>query len=154
MEDNSLSCFALSIFHRLKLFICLHAQRPIEGRWAPTLHSYKDCNTLHLSTCTLLSLFWCCWLSIRKSNRIRVVQCWHGYLSGGRCRLFFCGPLPSQSRIITCPVIIQNRFTVNSLKVLWGWLFNYSNTAKMPTFWWHFNLWCETFIRADLWFLQ
>jgi len=40
------------------------------------------------------SVLWCCWLGGRKGNRPVenwVVGCWHGYLSGSRCR-FSYGP--------------------------------------------------------------
>ena len=43
---------------------------------------------------TLPSVLWRCWLGNRKGIRPvenRVVMCWHGYLSGARCRLA-CGP--------------------------------------------------------------
>jgi len=38
----------------------------------------------------LPSVLWCCWLGGKKGIRPvknRVVGCWHGYLSGARCRL-------------------------------------------------------------------
>ena len=47
--------------------------------------------------CILLSLvpsvLWRCWLGGRKGIRPvknKVVGCWHGYLSGARCRLAYC----------------------------------------------------------------
>ena len=47
----------------------------------------------YLLTC-LLSMLWHCWLGGRKGIRpVKnwVVGCWHGYLSGARCRLAY-GP--------------------------------------------------------------
>jgi len=44
--------------------------------------------------CHVPSVLWCCWLGCRKSIRPVenwVVGCWHGYLSGARCRLAY-GP--------------------------------------------------------------
>ena len=43
----------------------------------------------------LPSLLWHCWLSMRKSIwpvKNWVMRCWHGYLSGARCRWVVCGP--------------------------------------------------------------
>jgi len=44
---------------------------------------------------TLPSLLWCCWLGSGKKGicpvKNWVVGCWHGYLSGARCRLAY-GP--------------------------------------------------------------
>jgi len=42
----------------------------------------------------LLSVLWHCWLGIRKSSRpVKnwVMRCWHGYMSGERCRWFAYG---------------------------------------------------------------
>ena len=43
----------------------------------------------------LPSVLWHCWLGVRKSiwpARKWVMRCWHGYLSGQRCKWFACGP--------------------------------------------------------------
>ena len=51
-------------------------------------------NSLHLFVMISPSVHWRCWLGGRKGIRpVKnwVVGCWHGYLSGVRCR-FACGP--------------------------------------------------------------
>jgi len=43
----------------------------------------------------LHSVFWHCWLGIRKSIwpvKNWVMMCWHGYLTGARCKWFAYGP--------------------------------------------------------------
>jgi len=45
----------------------------------------------------LPSVLWCCWLGSRKGFRAVknwVVGCWHGYLSGARCRLAMAQRIP------------------------------------------------------------
>ena len=47
---------------------------------------------VHLNVCLLPSVLWHCWLGSRKGIRPAknwVVGCWHGYLSGARCRLAY-----------------------------------------------------------------
>jgi len=56
----------------------------------------------------LCPVLWNCWLGIRKSiwlEKIWVMRCWCGYLSGARCRLFAYGPADataSQNLIVFC----------------------------------------------------
>jgi len=43
----------------------------------------------------LPSVLWCCLLGIRRSMwpvKNWVMRCWHGYLSGARCKWFVYGP--------------------------------------------------------------
>ena len=50
---------------------------------------------LYVYVWLLPSVLWHCWLGIRKSIwplRSWVVRCWHGYLSGARCKWFAYGP--------------------------------------------------------------
>ena len=56
----------------------------------------------------LCPVLWNCWFGIRKSiwlEKIWVMRCWCGYLSGARCRLFAYGPADataSQNLIFFC----------------------------------------------------
>jgi len=53
---------------------------------------YLACKVWHLLKTTVPSVLWCCWLGDRKGIRpVKnwVVGCWHGYLSGARCRLAY-----------------------------------------------------------------
>ena len=50
--------------------------------------------TTHFMAINYALVLWCCWLGGKKGIRpVKnwVVGCWHGYLSGARCRLA-CGP--------------------------------------------------------------
>jgi len=43
----------------------------------------------------LLSVLWHCWLDVRKTTQPEnnwVMKCWHGYLSGARCKWYAYGP--------------------------------------------------------------
>ena len=68
--------------------------------WHVSCHSSEaGCKLLYCVTtlcvyCALPSVLWRCWLGGRKGIRpVKnwVVGCWHGYLSGARCRLAY-GP--------------------------------------------------------------
>jgi len=62
---------------------------------------------------TLPSVLWCCWLGNRKGIRpVKnwVVGCWHGYLSGARCRLAY-GPADATATHSSCFSKIQIGFT-------------------------------------------
>jgi len=65
-------------------------------------------------TCILLpSVLWCCWLGGRKGIRSVknwVVRCWHGYLSGARCRLAYAQLMPLPLAV-SCFSKIQIGFT-------------------------------------------
>jgi len=69
--------------------------------------------TIHLSTATVPSVLWRCWLGGRKGIRpVKnwVVRCWHGYLSGVRCRLA-CAQLMPLPLTVSCFSKIQIGFT-------------------------------------------
>ena len=60
----------------------------------PILRCHSSLIAIHISYSYLPSVLWCCWLGSRKGIWLVknwVVGCWHGYLSGARCRLA-CGP--------------------------------------------------------------
>jgi len=51
-----------------------------------------------------------CWLGVRKSIRpVKnwVVRCWHGYLSGARCKWFVYGPAGPNAIMSLCFISIQ-----------------------------------------------
>ena len=59
------------------------------------------------------SVLWCCWLGGRKGIRpVKhwVVRCWHGYLSGARCRLHMAQLMPPPLTV-SCFSKIQIGFT-------------------------------------------
>ena len=60
----------------------------------------------------LPSVLWCCWLGGRKGIRPvkTVAGCWHGYLSGVRCRLAY-GPADATATHCLCSSKIQIGFT-------------------------------------------
>ena len=70
-------------------------------------------NVLTLVCLSVLPLvLWHCWLGIRKSIRpVKkwMMRCWHGYLSGARCKWFAYGPADATAThsIISCFVKIQ-----------------------------------------------
>jgi len=65
-------------------------------------HFVKNWNHIYLSSYTMSSVLWHCWLGARKSTRpVNIEWC----LSGARCRLFACGPADasaSQNPVISC----------------------------------------------------
>ena len=66
---------------------------PSTGR--PRMHPKTIVNVYCMLYIFLPSVLWRCWLSSRKGIRPvknLVVGCWHGYLSGARCRLAY-GPV-------------------------------------------------------------
>jgi len=85
----------------------LHALRPNRNRIQAASSAHWRCSCVHTNVrmCkTILlvlllhpnvpSVLWHCWLGGRKGIRPEkkwVVRCWHGYLSGARCRLAY-GP--------------------------------------------------------------
>ena len=65
------------------------------------------------TTCCMPSVLWRCWLGGRKGIRpVKnwVVRCWHGYLSGARCRLA-CTQLMPLPLTVSCFSKIQIGFT-------------------------------------------
>ena len=65
-----------------------------DGR-QPLSWKSTDCIMSWLCRIAVPSVLWHCWLGSRKGIRpVKnwVVGCWHGYLSGARCRLA-CGPV-------------------------------------------------------------
>ena len=57
-----------------------------------TMHSILSVHFICLTFFALPSVLWCCWLGSRKGIwpvRNWVVGCWHGYVSGSRCRFAF-----------------------------------------------------------------
>jgi len=91
-------------------------------QWACFIYCRVDyCNILHITSCSLcvLVFYWCfycvpsvlwhCWLGGRKGIRpVKnwVVRCWHGYLSGVRCRLA-CAQLMPLPHSVSCSSKIQ-----------------------------------------------
>ena len=96
-------CFVISSFHHRH-----HQQQQQHPRVTDAVvRSHHTTNSMHLhceqlSSYLLLtdlsvmpSVLWRCWLGGRKGIRpVKnwVVGCWHGYLSGARCRLVY-GPV-------------------------------------------------------------
>ena len=59
-----------------------------------TTHSNLSSTCLYVCILSGITVLWCCWLGDRKGIqpvKNWVVRCWHGYLSGARCRLAY-GP--------------------------------------------------------------
>ena len=83
----------------------LNIHRSTKNRCSTLL---KKCKQEAVGLNWLPSVLWCCWLGGRKGIRpVKnwVVGCWHGYMSGVRCRLFAYGPADvtaSQIPIIFC----------------------------------------------------
>jgi len=72
-------------------------------------------NNIHCAMCEsfLPSVLWRCWLGGRKGIRLVknwVVRCWHGYLSGARCRLAYAKLMPLPLTV-SCFSKIQTGFT-------------------------------------------
>jgi len=72
------------------------------------LCDYNPALTLKLQIMQLMlnmpSVLWRCWLGGRKGIRpVKnwVTGCWHGYVSGSRCR-FACGPADATAIHISC----------------------------------------------------
>jgi len=67
------------------------------------------CNFISIFRYRMPSVLWCCWLGIRKGIQPVnnwVVRCWHGYVSGSKCR-FAYGPADSTAThyiTISCSV--------------------------------------------------
>jgi len=75
-----LSCLSVC----LSLCVCLSVYHSLS--WPSSQHRFVSCLCVHL----VPSVLWHCWLGGRKGIRpVKnwVVGCWHGYLSGARCRV-------------------------------------------------------------------
>jgi len=75
---------------------------------------------------SLPSVLWCCWLGGRKGIwpvKNWVVRCWHGCLSGVRCRLAY---VPADATATHCLASVKSRLVLPS----WCWL-----TGVVPDKW-------------------
>ena len=73
---------------------------------------------VYVELCCLHSVLWCCWLGGRKGIRpVKnwVVGCWHGYLSGSRCRLAY---EPADATATHCLLKSRSRLVL----LFWYWL--------------------------------
>ena len=73
--------------------LCTHIRSGVINKQTTILQRNTNANSTVSKLC-LPSVLWRCWLGGRKGIRpVKnwVVRCWHGYLSGARCRLE-CGP--------------------------------------------------------------
>jgi len=77
--------------------------------WTHALTAEIYTNDKH---CVIMpSVLWHCWLSVRKSTwpvKNWVMRCWHGYLSGTRCKWFIYGPADAMETLII-PCFIKSR---------------------------------------------
>jgi len=68
--------------------------------------SHLSCLSYLYNKGTVPSVLWCCWLGGRKGIqpvKNWVLGCWHGYLSGARCRLAYC---PADATATHCLLLL------------------------------------------------
>ena len=80
-------------YETVNIFVVYRYLQSWTGFPNPGIHDWGFYNGPHsIIAYIIASVLWCCWLGWREGIRpVKnwVVGCWHGYLSGARCRLAY-----------------------------------------------------------------